>query len=82
VFKSRFDQVYSDDENASLEVRCAFGTPAEIVFQIPIRWLTDHVLVDAHSHDGGRYMFSVNPQNHVFTWDYRVEMNGEQFRVD
>lgn len=78
VFESRFED-YRREEDACLEVRCAFGTPDEMTFVIPIRWLREHVLCRACCHEGGRYMFSVNPHDFVFRWDYDVEMLGEPF---
>jgi hypothetical protein len=79
VFKSRFQEVYQEDEDACLEVYCLYGTREEVVFVIPIRWLTEHIFPRAHCHNGRRYMFSVDPHDFVFTWDYHVEMAGKLF---
>lgn len=79
VFKSRFEEVHREDENACLEVYCLYGTQREVVFVIPIRWLNEHVFPRAHCHDGGRYMFSVDPHDFVFTWDYGVRRPGTPF---
>jgi len=79
VFKSRFDEVCQEDEDACLQVHCAYGTPSEFVFVIPIRYLVEHVFPQAHCHEGGKYMFSVKPHDYVFTWDYGVEMSGKPF---
>jgi hypothetical protein len=32
-----------------------------------------------HRHDGGRYMFTVNPHDYIFTWDYGHQMSGKLF---
>lgn len=79
VFKSRFEEAYQEDQNACLEVYCLYGTPKEILFITPIRWLMQHVFPHAHCHDGGRYMFSVDPHDFVFTWDYAARMQGTPF---
>jgi hypothetical protein len=41
--------------------------------------LQDQVLSRAHCHDGGRYMFTVNPHDYVFKWDYNVEILGRLY---
>ena len=79
VFKRRFEEELNNDQNACLVVRCAFGTPGEISFVIPIRDLQERVLARAHCHDGGRYMFTVNPHDYVFKWDYNVDMPGRPY---
>ena len=79
VFKSRFEEEIENDQDACLTVQCAFGTPHEVCFKIPIRELKERVLLRAHCHEGGRYMFTVNPHDYVFRWDYNVEMPGKAY---
>lgn len=79
VFRSRFEEELDNNPDALLDVRCAFGTSREVGFLIPISYLTEVVIPRAHSHEGGRYMFTVNPYDYTFVWDYRVEMSGKPY---
>lgn len=78
IYRSRLEE-YRNNENACLEVRCAFGTPEETVFLIPIPYLLEHVIPHAHCTELGRYLFTVNPHDLVFTWDHGFRMEGKRF---
>ena len=54
VYRSRLED-YRNEEDASLEVRCGFGTPQEVVFVIPISFLIELVIPYAHCNELGRY---------------------------
>jgi hypothetical protein len=55
------------------------GTPNEKVFVIPIHYLMEHVIPNADRNDLGRYLFTVNPHDFVFTWDHGFEVEGRRF---
>ena len=78
IYKSRLEE-YEQDAGACLEVRCAFGTRNEVVFVIPIQYLMEHVIPQAQLRYEGRYLFSVNPRDFVFTWDQGIRMEGKRF---
>lgn len=78
IYKNRLDE-FRDDENACLEVRCAFGSPREVVFVIPIRHLTEHVLPQAQLDERNRYTFQVNTTDLSFTWQLGIKMDGKPF---
>ncbi len=78
IYKSRLEE-FERDAGACLEVRCAFGTPNEVVFVIPIQYLMEHVIPQAQLRYEGRYLFSVNPRDFVFTWDQGIRMEGNRF---
>ena len=76
--RRRLDE-YRGDPQAFLEVRCAFGTAAEAVFEIPMPYLLEQVIPHADCNERGQYLFSVNPQDFTFTWDHGFRMEGRRF---
>ncbi len=78
VYSRRIEE-YRNEAGAFLEVRCGFGTPREAVFVIPISFLMQHVVPRAHCSELGRYLFTVNQNDYVFTWDHGLKMEGEPF---
>ncbi|MDO8542659.1 MAG: hypothetical protein Q7S40_19640 [Opitutaceae bacterium] len=78
IYNSRLEQ-FQDDPDALLDVRCAFGTPDEVVFVIPIPWLMEQIIPRADCNERGQYLFSVNQHDFVFTWDHGIKMDGRSF---
>ena len=78
IYRNRLDE-FRNDEDACLEVRCAFGSPKEAVFIIPIRHLTEHVLPNAQLDARNRYTFQVNTTDFSFTWQLGIKMEGKLF---
>ncbi len=78
IYKSRLEE-YQSDANACLEVRCGFGTPNEKVFIIPMPYLLERVIPNTDCNELGRYLFTVNQSDFVFTWDHGFKMEGNPF---
>lgn len=70
---------FQDDPTACLEVHCAFGTPNETVFVIPMPYLLKQVIPHADCNERGQYLFTVNANDFVFTWDHGLWMEGKPF---
>ncbi len=70
---------FRDDPSACLEVHCAFGTPNETVFVIPMPYLFEQVIPHADCNERGQYLFTVNASDFVFTWDHGFRMKGKPF---
>ena len=79
IYASRLDDYRNDPGSACLEVRCAFGTPKETVFKIPMSYVLEHVIPHADFNERGQYLFTVNPNDFVFTWDHGFRMEGKPY---
>lgn len=79
IYASRLDDYRNDPISACLEVRCAFGTPREMIFEVPMSHLLEHVIPHADCNERGQYLFTVNPNDFAFTWDHGFRMEGRPF---